>query len=103
MKNSVEVVVSQDQKEELDNSVYELSLDDLTTNFGAFAFESTKELKKKSFASLQLRARNAVKSFFQDLESHLLLLCGSSLIDNTGTLKRLMLEVGHQDVPVILE
>ena len=103
MKNSVEVVVSQDEKEELDNSVYELSLDDLTTNFGAFAFESTKELKKKSFASLQLRARNAVRAFFKDSESHLLLLCGSSLIDNTGTLKRLMLEVGHQDVPVILD
>ncbi len=103
MNNNVETELVEVVEDLPNDNVYELELEDLLTDFGSFDFETTKDLKPRSFASLQLRARNASRALLNDNESHILILCGSSYIDNLGTAKRLLLDVGGIDAKIVYQ
>lgn len=101
LNNNVETELIETQLP--NDNVYELELEDLLPDFGTFDFKTTLDLKPKSFAQLQLRARNAVRALLRDNESRVLLLCGSSCIDNLGTAQRLVSEVASFEVPIIYQ
>ena len=83
-KNNSSVAAKSEQNDEPSDEVLELELEDLTADFGDFRFQCTKEVSPRSFASLQLRAANAVKTLFRTSD-RLLLLCGSGAVDLIGT------------------
>lgn len=101
LSNSVETELVETQLP--NDNVYELELEDLLPDFGPADFRSTLDLKPKSFAQLQFRARNAVRALLRDNESRILLLCGASFIDNLGTAQRLVFEVASLEVPIIYQ
>ena len=101
MSNSVETELVETQLP--NDNVYELELEDLLPDFGPADFRSTLDLKPKSFAQLQFRARNAVRALLRDNESRILLLCGASFIDNLGTAQRWFFEVASLEVPIIYQ
>lgn len=78
---------------------FEIEYADLALNFGKASFASTSELTGRSFAALQLRARNAVKALLRDSKARLLILCCSNCADKLQLAQDLvssLLPAGHK-------
>lgn len=60
-------------------------------------FALSSEVKPRSFASLQMRAKSAMRALFAHDNEHLLVLCGSSSIDYISTSADLVREVSGLD------
>lgn len=63
------------------DTVLEIEYSDLLADYGDKSFHDTSSLKPRSFASMQLRARNAIRSLIRNQNAKLLLLCGSSSVN----------------------
>ncbi len=73
---------------------HEIEFADLNLTFGKPQFKLTSELKGRSFASLQLRAKNAVRALLRSADEKLLLLCGSNRVDQLKVAAALVRELG---------
>lgn len=60
-------------------------------------FELSSEIKPRSFASLQMRAKSAMRALFAHENEHLLVLCVSSSVDAISTTEDLVREVSGLD------
>ncbi len=63
----------------------EIEFADLNPDFGIPAFEDTSSVQARSFAALQLRAKNAVRALLRAKHEQILLLCGSCRVDELQT------------------
>ena len=63
----------------------EIELTDLTPNFGSANFSDTSTLTGRSFATLQLRAKNAVRALLHSAYEQILVICGNSRVDELQT------------------
>lgn len=72
------------EAQEAEDAVLELEYSDLLTVFDDADFKTTQELEARSFASLQLRARNAAKSLLLGTHKRVMMLCGCSYVDTVG-------------------
>lgn len=77
---------------EAEDAVVELEYNDLLTKLDKTDFESTKSVNARSFASLQLRAKNAVKALDRNCKTNVLLLCGSSKVNTVELADNLVKE-----------
>lgn len=66
---------------EAEDAVVELEYNDLLTKLDKTDFDCTKTVKARSFASLQLRAKNAIKALDRNSKTNVLLLCGCSKVN----------------------
>ncbi|MCR5537365.1 MAG: hypothetical protein K6F05_08175 [Succinivibrio sp.] len=84
------------------DEVVELELEDL--GFQELLIKQapldTRACKARSFASLQLRAKNALKALYHSKERHLLLLCGPNSLDLLKNASELCSELG-KEMPII--
>lgn len=76
---------------------FELELADLKLNFGTPSFATTADLKGRSFALLQLRAKNAVRALLRSKDENLLLLCASSRVDQLKLAADLVQEISGRE------
>ncbi len=70
-----------DGRRDLIDGSFELDFADLQLNFGQPGFNTTAEVRARSFAMLQLRAKNAVRALLRSRDENLLVLCGSNRVD----------------------
>ena len=80
--------------------VLELEYGDLISRFENISITSSDDVKARSFASLQLRAKNAIKELLSNKNSKLLLLCGSSLVDTNKVAYELVQKISKKDPTV---
>ncbi len=81
------------QTQEVIDEVFELEYSDLLSLFKDSDFKDTSTIKPRSFASMQLRAKNALKTLSQNKNEKVLLLCGSSNVDTVDIACDLVKEV----------
>lgn len=88
-------VYTQNTKEahEAEDAVLELEYNDLITCFDEAQFEYSSDVKARSFANMQLRARNAVKALVRNSSQKILLLCGSSNVDTIDIACQLLKDI----------
>lgn len=80
----------------------ELKADDLVPAFPYEGDFDTSRARPRTFASLQLRAKNALRALLHSSNSRALVLCGSSLVDQVKTACTLVREQqGHTDNVVL--
>ncbi len=75
------------------DAIVELEYQDLLPVFEQKKFKTTKEVKPRSFAKLQLRARNAVKELISNPYTKILMLCGSSRVNTIEIARELVFEL----------
>ena len=73
--------------------VLELEYGDLISHFDSISITSSDDVKARSFASLQLRAKKAIKDLLSNSNSKLLMLCGSSLVDTNKVAYELVTKI----------
>lgn len=83
-------------KEELGDTVFD-AIEDMTTKDDV---ELSNLVKPRSFASLQLRAKNAMKGLFALKRERMLVLCGDSRIDTIATACDMVRELSGLDPTV---
>ena len=83
-------------KEELCDTVFD-AIEDMTTKDDV---ELSNLVKPRSFASLQLRAKNAMKGLFARKRERMLVLCGDSRIDTIATACDMVRELSGLDPTV---
>ncbi|MGN1280530.1 MAG: Lon-insertion domain-containing protein [Succinivibrio sp.] len=81
------------EAQEAEDAVLELEYSDLLTGFDEAHFESTSELEARSFASMQLRARNAIKSLLLGSHRRVMMLCGCSYVDTVDIAKEIITDI----------
>lgn len=85
-----------ERKEELCDTVFD-AIEDMTTKDDV---ELSNLVKPRSFASLQLRAKNAMKGLFALKRERMLVLCGDSRIDTIATACDMVRELSGLDPTV---
>ena len=78
---------------EAQDAVIELDYEDLLTVLDEPDFKDTSEVAPRSFSSLQLRARNAVRSLVNNEFNNVLMLCGSSRVNTIDIASELVSEI----------
>ncbi len=91
-----EDTLSVEPKEELCDTVFD-AIEDMTTKDDV---ELSNLVKPRSFASLQLRAKNAMKGLFALKRERMLVLCGDSRIDTIATACDMVRELSGLDPTV---
>lgn len=82
------------------DTVFELEYKDLCASYGEKSFTDTSSLKPRSFASMQLRAKNAVKSLIRNQNAKLLMLCGSSSVNVIDIASELVLKTAKKEAVI---
>lgn len=77
---------------------YELEAEDLYPAFKQNNFATTQEITARSFASLQLRAKNAVKALINSKNRNILMLCAVNRIDQCKVAAAIVSEVSDKSV-----
>ena len=78
-------------------NIAQLEAGDLVPDFRGPPGFTTAQVKARSFASLQLRARNALRALLDPANRRALVLCGSALVDLLRTARTLVEELqGHR-------
>ena len=77
---------------------YELEAEDLYPAFNQNNFATTKDIAARSFASLQLRAKNAVKALIHSKNRNILMLCAVNRIDQCKVAAAIVNEVADKSV-----
>lgn len=85
-KNNEEPVI-------VDVDVQKLHFDELYPNFVLAKHFNTQEVMARSFASMQLRAKNAVKALLNSNLDKVLVLCGSAYLDSLKIAYQLLKEI----------
>ena len=81
----------------------ELEFSDLYPEFEQASFADTKELEARSFGSMQLRAKNAVRSLLHSKVNYIAQICISSSVDGVGTICDIVTSVDkNSDFKVLL-
>ncbi|SFS50965.1 Lon protease (S16) C-terminal proteolytic domain-containing protein [Succinivibrio dextrinosolvens] len=79
------------------DAIVELEYQDLLPVIERKDFKDTSEFKPRSFAKLQLRARNAVKELINNPYSKILMLCGSSRVNTIEIAHELVSELAGEE------
>lgn len=77
------------------DAVIELEYKDLITIFDEVDFKDTTEVKPRSFSSMQLRAKNAVKALMRNANNNLLMISGSSNVDTIDLTLELLKDIAN--------
>ena len=77
------------------DAVIELEYQDLITIFDEVDFKDTSEVKPRSFSSMQLRAKNAVKALIRNANNNLLMISGSSNVDTIDLTLELLKDIAN--------
>ena len=82
-------------QDELDyqEAVFELEYNDLVCKFDKASVEDLSTIKARSFSSMQLRAKNAIKALVYNRVSNVLLLSGSSFVDTIDIAYELLFSI----------
>ena len=81
-------------------SCFELEASDLFPSFSKVDFKTASEVKARSFASLQLRAKNAVKALLNSKNRNILMLCAVNRIDQSKVAANIVEEISDKSVLV---